>query len=274
MEQGFELYHPGEAPEYTMALVYGDPGTGKSRFATALPGKGKIIYVTWDSKAEALKSILPKYHDRIVVVNPKVKTSSKSTVDPVVAAFVIAKTDWKEEFPDMEYLVVDTVSAMGKAMLRHNADIGKYTKNPIQFEIGESGEKITNPTEGDYGATQDQIERIMDILGEQPFHTIIIAHAGIAKTKEGTVIGGGPVTVGQATITTFGGRFNPMVYLTRKVRQPLGKDPGGVEYMAHTEPVGIFNAKIRESKDGGNVLAKVKLESDPLHWWTEYFTNY
>jgi len=272
MANDFELFHPGEAPEYTMALVYGDPGAGKSRFITSLPGKGKIVLVTWDSKGEALKSVLPEYRDRIIVVNPAVKTGSKSSVDPVVAAFSIAKINWKEEFPDMEYLVIDTVSSMGKAMLKHNADLKKYSKNPISYDIG--GEEVIAPAEGDYGATQDQIERIMDILGEQPYHTIIAAHAGIAKTKEGTIIGGGPVTVGQAQITTFGGRFNPMIYLTRKVRQALGAVPGGVEYWAHTEPVGIFNAKIRESKDGGNVLAKVKLEGDPLHFWTEYFTNY
>lgn len=273
MNPSFETFHPGEAPEYTMALVTGDPGVGKSRFATSLPGTGKIVYVTWDSKAEALKSILPAYRDRIIVKNPAVKTGSKSTVDPVVAAFSIAKINWKDEHPDMEYFVLDTVSTMGKAMLKHNADLGKYTKNPIKYEVGD-GEWITNPTEGDYGATQDQIERIMDILGEQPYHTIIVAHAGIAKTKEGTIIGGGPMTVGSAQIMSFPGRFNPHVHLTRKVRQPLGKDLGGVEYMAYTEPVGIFGAKIREAKGGGNVLAKVKLEADPVHWWTEYFTNY
>lgn len=256
-----------------MALIYGDPGVGKSRFITSLPGSGQIVLMTADSKSEALKSVLPAYRERIVVVNPHVKTGSGSKVDPVVAAFIIARTNWKEQFPDMEYFVLDTVSSLGKSMLRHNADLGKYTKNPIRYEVGD-GEVITNPTEGDYGATQDQLERFMDILSGQPYHSIVAAHAGIAKTKDGVVIGGGPVTVGQATITTFGGRFNPMVYLSRNVRRPLGKEAGSVEYWAHTEPVGIFNAKIRESKDGTPSLAKVKLEPDPVHWWTEYFNNY
>lgn len=268
-----EIYHPGEQPPYTMALVYGDPGAGKSRFMTSLPESlGDIILVTSDSKSEALKSVLPKYRERITVFNPKVKTGSGSKIDPVAAAFTIAKADLKQQFPKMGVLVWDTITTTGKSMLQHNADLGKYTKNPIRYEIG--GEMLTQPSEGDFGATQGQLDRLMDILGEQPFHVIIGAHAAIAKTKEGTIIGGGPATVGQATITTFAGRFDPAVYLQRKVIGAVGSKPGKVEYFAHTEPMGIWNAKIRENNEGDNPLAHVLLEHDPVHFWDNYFTNY
>lgn len=269
-----KVFKPGETPTYERIMVYADPKSGKSRFVTSLPEEwGDIVYVAADNNSESLLSTLPKYRKRIHVIKPEFKEGPSSKVNPVAEAYNIANMDWKKLVPSMGVLVWDTISATADQFLNHIADSGQFSEKHISIDTGTGG-MMAIPMEGDYGAAQRSISRLIDILAVKPYHVIITAWSVLGTKKDGTILGGGPATVGSATVTKLPGIFNPVIYLKTKNSPAVGSAPAKTLYLAHTVPQGHYTAGIREAHDGGNHLARVELQPDPGHWFRTYEEEY
>lgn len=264
----------GERVAYERILVYADPKSGKSRFVTSLPEEwGEIVYFAIDQNSQGMNSTLAKYRGRIHVKSMRKGKKGPDGIGPIQSAMAIPMTDWKAKHPKMGVLVLDTVSTIGEQFLAQIADEGQFSKNHIKVDLG-NGEQMSIPMEGDYGAAQRAMSRFFDLFEDKPYHLIVVAHSVLAKDKEGNIIGGGPKTVGSATVGSLPGLFNPVVYLKTRNLPGIGGKPPAVEFKAYTIPQGHFTAGIRESHDGGNSLAQVVLESDPVHFWTEFENHY
>lgn len=275
-QPSYEIFVPGSTPDYERALIYGDPKCGKTRLATAfarlLSPKGKILYIASDPASESLKSVLPQYRDRIIVLKPKVKVNPNDKFDPLKMAWNIATKNWKEDYPDMECMIWDTLTASGRAILSQLADSEQFSDKHVQ--IATPYGPVNIPMEGDYGSGQRIVSRMMDGLLEQPYHVIVLCHAGTSTDKDGVVTHQGPQTIGKATMSTFPGLFNPVIYMAPQSKSAIGDTPGSTKYIAYTETQGRWPAGIRQSSSGGNVLAKVTLQEDPGHFWDTFNTNY
>lgn len=272
----FSILDPSKVPNYEKVLIYADPKAGKTRLATSLPEEwGDIIYIGADAGSEQLRSVLPQYQSRIIPIKPKRRSAAEPDVNPVAGAFAIAMHNWKETYPKMGVLVWDTITATSRTMLQHVADTEQFSKRHVKFETPDG--VVSIPMEGDYGGVQEQMDRLTDILLTKPYHVIVLAHKGLQTVKSGEdtiVTGGGALTVGKATISSFAGKFNPVFHMITENKPSIGKNPATTDYIVLGETRGHYKAGVRQGKKPGNPFARVVLQEDPVHFWNDYIENF
>jgi len=254
---------------YERILIYGAPKVGKTRFATALTGRfGEAVYFAVDPGAERLDSVLTGYRSRLHVVQSRPKVGE--VYDPRKDAFIIAQEDWTKQFPGVKTLIWDTLTITSQSILAHIADTGAFSATQ-HISMGQKGSKEyqTVPMQGDYGAAQNAVDRLITFLFQQPLHVIVLAHEGYREAMEGgakTLIGG-PLTVGSKTIGSLAGRFPTAIRLTRK------EESAGFEkktkVVAWTETKGVWVAGVR-SGHLMNPMPMVDVPPDPIGFWEQY----
>lgn len=243
-------------------LIYGSPKVGKTRFATALPARfGNAVYFAVDPGSERLDSVLLPYRERMHVVQSRPKPGE--VYDPRRDAFIVAQEKWTERYPLAKTLIWDTLTITSQQILAHIADTGAFSASQ-HISMGQKGTKEyqTVPMQGDYGAAQNAVDRIISFLFQQPMHIIILAHEGYREAMEGgakTLIGG-PLTVGSKTIGSMAGRFPTAI---RLIRQQSGDKS---KVVAYTETNSIWVAGIR-SHYLTNPMPKVDVDPDPISFW-------
>lgn len=249
--------------------IYGRPKVGKTRFALSLPERyGEIVYVGWDPSSERLDSVLPQYRNRIHLVQSRPEPGK--AYDPRMDAFLIARENWQKRWPQVKTLVWDTFTATALDTLTAISDSGSFSAS-AHITLGQRGsvDFQTVPMQGDYGAVQNALDRIVTFLFQQPLHLFLICHEGYTESTEAgakTLIGG-PYTVGRATISSFPGRFPTVIRLTR---QTIGYgNDAKVAITAWTETQGPWVAGIR-SQHLQNPIPIVKLEADPINFHKSY----
>lgn len=260
---------------YERILIYGAPKVGKTRFATSLPARfGNIVYFAVDPGSERLDSVLAPYVSRIHVVQSR-PAKVGDVLDSRRDAFLVSQNDWVAQYPAVRTLVWDTLTISSQQILQHISDQGAFSSaGHISMGVKGSKEYQTVPMQGDYGAAQNAVDRIISFLFQQPLHIIIVAHEGYRESMEAgskTLIGG-PLTVGSKTIGSIAGRFPTCIRLTRRTEGSGSTARSRV--IAYTETNGIWVAGVR-SKHLSNPLPMVDVIGDPLEsFWKPYDSTF
>lgn len=258
---------PEQPERLERILIYGDPKTGKTRLATSLtPRFGDIIYFAAEPGSEFLTPVIPTYRSRIHLVKPSGDDADKD-------AFTFAINDWKKEFPNARTIVWDSLTATSLSILSYIADKGQFSESK-HIAIGADRYVQNIPMQGDYGAAQSRILRLLDFLFKQPMHVIVICHAVYDEPRDTAPAEGGPDTVGKAKVRTLPGRFDTVLYTTRKV-VPAAKfgDPAQSKFLLYSERYLIWNAGIRSSHLR-NPMPVLEIPPDPVTIWEQYDSHF
>lgn len=248
-------------------LIYAEPKCGKTRLATSLPAHfGESIYVAWDPGTEHLGPVLSDYRNRLHVIQSV--PDGKTPYSPDVDAFAIALYDWKKEYPNAKTLIWDHISATAEDCLAQIADAGQFSDKHIKIGTPSSAGKLNVPMEGDYGAVHSTIDRLTTYLFRQPLHLIILAHATIIESKDGSGLLGGPATVGRASVRKYAGRFDTVIHLARKRRD---KVDAFVAFMDKHD--NLWSAGVRSSLLI-NPMPSFDLAPDPINFWHTYLKHF
>jgi hypothetical protein len=266
-----------EVEQYERIAGYSDPGEGKTRWATSLTERfGDIIYICADEGSERMDPILHTYRPRVKRLKVRAPDDPKGREgwDPIAEYWDIAikarDGTWRKEFPNAKTIIIDSVTEMGNQWMQHIANTGQFSVEK-HIRIGPRGSEggYNIPLPGDYGATQNAINRYLAALFELPYHIICVFHAAYDEPDSGGAAEFGPKTVGKATVRTIAGKF-PMV--VRVASKTIGAGPGKEprqEVTAYTQRQGLWNAKLR-SGDDVNPMPKVVLNPDPINFWEKY----
>lgn len=249
-------------------LIYADPKCGKTRLATSLPEHfGESIYVAWDPGTEHLGPVLTHYRPRLHPIQSV--PDGKNPYTPDIDAFAIALTDWKKEYPNAKTLIWDHMTATAEDCLAQIADAGQFSDKHIKIGTPSSAGKLNVPMEGDYGAVHSTIDRLTTYLFRQPLHLIILTHATMIESKDGSGLLGGPATVGRASVRKYAGRFDTVIHLARK-----RKDKAGDAFVAFTDKHdNLWSAGVRSSLLT-NPMPTFELAPDPSNFWLAYLKNF
>lgn len=268
------LVPPTPRPKRFVALGYGAPGTGKTRWATAYPDSwGEGIYLAVDNDASTLDSVLKQYRDRLHVYG-------FDGASPIDNMNQFAIENWRKVHPKANVLIVDTLSRASKKMLTYAAKNNIFpAKERIIF--GPKTAEIAQglPMPGDYGGTQYLVRNWIDALfrHQSDMHIILLCHEYQwfpDKDDPATAKAfGGPDTIGSAIVKDVAAEFPVVVRFD--VDHVTGLD--GVsrgKFTAITAMSGMFTARIKEGEEKGNPMPKVVLAPNPQNWFTEYVTHF
>lgn len=263
-----------KAHSFERIMIYGDPKTGKTRLATALPDSfGDIIYFAADIGSESLAPIITEIRPRIHIVK-SAPSKKGEKYDPDADAFNFALNDWTKEFPNARTIIWDTLTQTAWDVLQFIADEGQFSESK-HIAIGSGDHQMNLPMEGDYRSAQERIDRLITYLFRQPMHIICVCHADYDQPKGGMVEAeGGPKTVGRATIRRLAGKFDTVLY-TKIESTPPAKfgEPSTSNFYVYTAKHKIWAAGIR----GGNrenPIPRVKLEPFPINFWNLFFQHF
>jgi len=256
---------PTETTRLERILIYADPKCGKTRLATSLPEHfGEAVYVAWDPGTEHLGPVLAKYRSRLHPIQSTPKIGEP--YEPDKDAFSIALTDWTTEWPHVKTLIWDNITATAEDLLSHVADTAQFSSSHVKINTGKS--HLNLPMEGDYGAVHGMIDRLTTYLFRQPLHLIILAHAQIAESKDGSGTLGGPATIGKASVRKYAGRFDTVIHLATKTKD------GKQSFTAHMDKhANIWTGGIR-SHLALNPMPSTDLEPDPISFWNKYLQHF
>lgn len=251
-----------------LILIYGIPGSGKTRLATSLPERfGKVAYFAFDKGSESLASVLDGYRTRIDVFKPDWK-------DPIVGAAEIELTDWKKL--GYNTIILDTFTTLSKQWLNFVAQEGHFQEK--RNYIGTPGKPgfVALPDKGHYGGTATIIQNFIDgLIDRQPEVNIIcICHEYLREKDEkghGSVLGG-PATVGKASLEWLAAQFATVIRMDRKIEPTFVNNVRGekTSLIARMAQHGNYIARRNESAAGGNPLPKLTLDPDPINFWKAY----
>lgn len=239
------------------------------------------VYVAADPSSESLSSVLPVYRGRLEVVKPRPAEAFRETrkgrvptkYDPLKEAVQIATYPWADE--GFKTLIWDTMTVTSRDLLRAYALMQNFSgetksgdSKAISFGDPNSPEFHVHPTMGDYGAAQSSTDHILQLLFEQPLNLIVLFHEEWVepkKTDTGETVGG-PATIGNARVKHLPGLFDHCIR-QEAVRKQLPGKPRQEQFIMHTSKHGPWIAGLRCP---GVTPGDIKLDVDPVHWWTTF----
>lgn len=267
------------APEQEFICLMGGGGSGKSRLACSIvranPQKygPKALLVAFDPGSEGMPSVIPEDKQNIIVaklVAPAYgeRAEMVKVWDPYQDMVDLITGDLPN-MPEVGTIILDTMTYWAGDLLQAIANSGRFSDKHVIIESKGAG-KLAMPMQGDYGAAQFSIMRVLKFLENSGKHVVGIFHEGIYEPDgaPGEAIFGGPATVGKAGIRPIAQMFHSVIRLEAKTEGGMAGKGGELKYKAYTAPKGIWNAKLRSS--GGNPMPVVELKVDPVHFWHQY----
>lgn len=147
-----------EIPSYVKLLLYGPPGSGKTRFCADAPNPW---WFDFENSAETLRNW------------PEYKHIPVKVPDTAIDLFKGVKT--AVQTPECETIVIDTVTtALDSYMMDKAEEISKKNNNRDEFVFYEA----------DYKYSTRVFTRIFDILASLPINVVVIFHEKEIRDKE------------------------------------------------------------------------------------------
>jgi hypothetical protein len=264
-------------PKQRIAL-YGDPKVGKTPLALQLPfGSpywGEAVYWAADDGSESLRSCPPASRRFLHVVKPA-RDPKGGKYDPIKEAWDILMTDWRKEWPGVKTFIWDTATETGLEALADIADRGQFSeKKHIQIGTPGSGYEHNLPMQGDYLGAQGEIARMLKAAFKLDMHLIVIFHTAIDETDNGTVIAGGPATVGKATIRQIAKPFDAVLRVEKKqVFDPATK-AATQGIVIHSEAAGIWIGGVRTPTENPIPQVNVPMNKPLGAYWPLYMGSF
>lgn len=264
--------------------AYGDPKTAKTPLLLQLPmGSdylGEGIYMAADDGAESLRSCPAEMRKFWHVVKPGADPKT-GKYDPAVEAWEVISqamhpgTAWRQKWPKVKTLVWDTMTETGLEVLSHIADSGMFSEKK-HITIGDPGGKYTHnlPMQGDYMGAQDSIGRMLKALFKSDLHLFIIFHTAIDEKDNGTVIAGGPATVGKATIRQIAKPFDAVLRLEKKQLFDKETKQTTQAIVVNTEASGIWIGGVRTARMDSPAAINIPMGKPLSAFWPIFFNTY
>lgn len=279
MEEGLELWSGFDTTDATVPeriIIYGKPGTGKTRFACCLPDDdkwGDILYYAADPGSELLASVLKSYiyrkdgRRRINVVRPRAGSPIEHFQE-----FCIRNWNAEPGLENVKTIIVDTYTRIANQTIQYSANSGAVTQEK-HFKVGnptKGGQVI--PNRGDYMAIASLSRGFMDniFLAQSDKNIIFIMHED-TDVIEGVGTRLGPSHPGKQMTEELPANFSTVIRLDRKLIQPAPGQPMKMVVVAQTDGNGQFVAKLRENTTEGNPIPEVIVDVDPVNFWRDHF---
>jgi phage nucleotide-binding protein len=147
-----------DTDQYVKALIYGQPGSGKTRFCADAP---KPVWFDFESSTETLRH-WPEYQ-HIPVTRP-------DSIDALIRYVKKAVAD-----PDVDTVIVDTITSALDFYMRNAAE--KRASKRDKFEFWEA----------DYKYATQVFTDLFGILQVAPINVVIIGHERIFRDGEGKI---------------------------------------------------------------------------------------
>jgi len=251
-------------------IIYSRAGFGKTRLALSLtPRFGESLYYAADNGSEDLPSISEAKRSRIQILKPTGK-------DPILAFQQFAITDWRERFPKVGTIVVDTYTKVILDALQYSANTGAVTSEP-HYRVGDpsNGGQII-PNRGDFRAIAHQSRGFLNnlFLHQAHYHIILVMHED-SKLLDGTNAVGGPAHAGWEMMEELPAMVGSVVRLVRETILVPGADVPEMRVVAVTDSEGKYSSKLRESdEENGNPMPRVVLDKNPVNFWKTFDKNF
>lgn len=213
-----------ETPQ-VRAVLYGDPGTGKTTAAATMSQLGTVIYIDTE---QGLKASALAGHD-VELAN----------IEPVRDVSYLALRDlaWelKSRISDGEQIagvVLDSMTALVPTLL------SELTNSAAEKAARRGEERPTYIAhQDDWGNVVAQVRELFRFFRDLPIHMVVTAHSRRSNDEEGAV------RMGPATSPAL---QNDLVAYTDLVIATHMVDIGGkLTQVGYTKPVGKYDAKDR-----------------------------
>lgn len=243
--------------------IYGDPKTGKTPLALSLPFGddywGEAVYVCADDGSESLRSCPRETIKYIHRVKPAADPKS-GKYDPAAEAFEIAMTDWRKEWPAVKTLVWDTMSETAIDVLGNIADTGQFSEKKHIVLSPDTAAEQNIPMQGDFGGAQSVIERLQKRLFKSPLNLVVIFHADVEEKDNGTIVVGGPATIGKATIRKVAKPYDAVLRIEKKSVYNAETKKSEQQIIIHTDASGAWIGGVRVP--GKNMMPSIVVPND------------
>jgi hypothetical protein len=290
--------------------IYGDPKTCKTPLICAMlldskyePYIGEAVYVAADDGSESLMSVPMEARKRLHIVKPMAepcapckgegsigakecascKGTGRGKYDPAHEAFTIAMTDWRKRWPKVRTLIWDTMSETSKEILAHIADTGQFSgdsadgkKKDKHIMLGEPDSPAFQniPMMGDYMAAQGVVERLTKMLFKSPLNLFVLYHSDVDEKDNGTIVAGGPATIGKATIRSVAKPYDFVLRVEKKSAFDAKEKRATQEIHIHSEASGVWIGGVRVAGTNPMPLVKVAMDRPFAPYWPMFYDKF
>ena len=172
---GFNLTKPAEKPQRMSMILWGDPGCGKTTLAATAPGTK--LWINFDPDG----TVALNNRDDVLVLD--LAGEREALVDKFMVDNPLGLTKFFEEHPEVETVVIDSVTEFATRALMHGV-----TK--IQNKGGPQPTFEAPGMQG-YGRrlniTYKMVHTMLKLTAKFNKNIIFITHEGVQKNKEGIV---------------------------------------------------------------------------------------
>jgi hypothetical protein len=250
-------------------VIYGGPGTGKSRLALSVPLTdkwGEVLYFAADSGTKFLQFLSPAKRARVHVFEGQGDDAQQNFQE-------FCMHDWRKDFPKAKTIIIDTYTKVAEDTLQLSANTGAITaEKHYTFGNKAKGGQVI-PNRGDYTALNSASKGYLNALEafQSDYNIILVMHEDLKTNEKTQVTYGGPAHPGQGMTQIIAGAANTVIHLTREPVQVQGESMPKFRVIANTSHDGIFVAKLREAnEETGNPMPRVVCDPNPVNFWIKY----
>lgn len=178
----YELNAPNEKTQRISMLLWGSTGCGKTTLASTAPGKK--LWISFDPDGTVSIANRAKAHNDIIVLD--LAAEKDNIVEKFKVADPLGLTKFLTDNPDIETVVVDSVTNFGDKALTHGVETAKGTNKG-------RGASLEDPGFAGYGNkntwTRLMVKHLLEVTGKLNRHIIFIAHEDKPeKNDQGAVL--------------------------------------------------------------------------------------
>ena len=215
-----------ESAFYVSVFLMGDFGTGKTRFISTCKKPLLLNFDQGDATLTALKCDVPRINfpsgKKVYKLINSILTDAKNKTGPFAP-------DGK--YADIETICIDSVTAMGKALLY---EILKYERTGVVDPL-----KI-KPEYDDWSFLGSRLQDLFRTVRELPYHVVVTATLTIDEAKDKPAIGF-PDIPGKFRCQVSG-YFDEVYIMTKRKGRPGEKE---VMFETHTNQHQLWTGKSR-----------------------------
>lgn len=173
----YTLNTPSEKAQRVSMLLWGSAGCGKTTLASTAPGKK--LWINFDPDGTASIANRAKARNDIIVLD--LASEKDNIVEKFKVADPLGLTKFLTENPDVETVVIDSVTNFGDKALAHGVEIAKGTSKG-------RGATLEDPGFSGYGNKNTwmrlMVKHMLEVTGKLNRHVIFIAHEDKPTTND------------------------------------------------------------------------------------------